>query len=187
MEPVSPGHPGDDVHDAADGVGAVEHRGRTPDDLHLLHRAHVHQGGQLTEVPLPAGVVDPEPVRKEEDALAPLAPNGGPRLVRTHAGDVQTRDVAEQVADAVWGEERKLRLVHHRNRTWGLGDLARAAGGGHQKGIDLEDDAVTGLVSGSLHARGRNGSEEEGEPRGGSGDVRAHGLSVLRCVNVRVA
>ena len=64
---------GDQIQNAADRVGAVEHRGRAADHLDDLDAVDVDQTGDLTEVGLPASVVHAQAVLEEQHAQAALA------------------------------------------------------------------------------------------------------------------
>ena len=118
------------VEDAADGVAAVEHRGRAADHLDPFDGVEVDEPRDLAEVGLPARVVEPQPVLEEEHPQTPLPADDRPRLVGSDAVDVDPGLVAQQVRGVVGRLALDLVATDDGHRRGDLEGIGLGAGGG---------------------------------------------------------
>ena len=146
---------GDEVDRAADGVGAVEHRGGATDHLHAAQSLQRHDRGNLAEVLLPAGVVHANAILEQQDALTQLAPDHRSRLAGTDAIDVEPGQLEEEIGHVARGAPGERGGVHHAHWRRGAEDFAQVPRGrdGHRRKLD---DGVPGLaLRRGLRAEGR--------------------------------
>src|SRR5690606_36310549 len=106
---------GDEIHDAADRVGAVENRCWSAHDLDPIDRRDIDDGRQLTEVLLATRVPDADAILEQQDALPALAANGRPGLVGAYPGDVEARKIPKEIGRRIGRRLTNVRRVQHRD------------------------------------------------------------------------
>ena len=167
--------PRDHVDDAPDGVGAVQHRGRTAHDLDPFDRVDVHQGRELAEVLLAPRVVEPEAVGEQQNPL-PLQPADlRTPLVHAHTRHVEPGQRPEQVGDRVRHLTLDPDALHHGHRLRHGRRLPRPARSRHHDGVQDIDDGIGRRGSILGHGGGGSGQREDSRDECGQNDgTRGH-------------